>query len=48
MQRELTKLELNEVSAGAIHWGIVAAIVGGFAFIAGVFDGYLRPYQCRK
>lgn len=47
MQRELTNIELTEVSAGAIHWGIVAAIVGGIAFIAGVFDGYLRPYSCR-
>lgn len=48
MANELTNIELNAITGGAIHWGIVAGAIGIFAFIAGVVDGYLRPYQCRK
>ena len=49
MSNVLLNNELKEISGGAAHWlAIAGAIVGGCAFISGVFDGYLRPYGCRK
>ena len=49
MERILVKKELEDISGGAIHWGVIAGIfVGVGAFFAGIVDGYLRPYSCRK
>ena len=49
MKNEISNNELKEISGGAIHWAAIAGVaVGLFAFISGVFDGYLRPYPCRK
>ena len=49
MENLLVKNELENISGGAIHWAaIVGLAVGGVAFLAGILDGYLRPYGCRK
>ena len=49
MVNEIKTNELKDISGGAIHWAAIAGIAfGAFAFIAGVVDGYLRPYACRK
>lgn len=49
METILVKKELDEISGGAIHWAAaVGIVVGVAAFVAGIFDGYLRPYSCRK
>ena len=45
---ELTNNELMNISGGAIHWGVALGVIFGIsAFVAGVVDGYLRPYKCR-
>ena len=49
MEAILEKKELEMISGGAIHWAaVVGLVVGACAFISGIFDGYLRPYGCRK
>ncbi len=49
METIMLNRELQEVSGGAIHWAAILGLaVGAVAFIAGIFDGYLRPYGCRK
>lgn len=45
---KLTKTELTEVKAGAGATGwIIAGIVAGITFLAGVLDGFTRPFKCR-
>ena len=46
------KMQLNDndlmaINGGAIKWGVIGLIVGASAFIAGIIDGYLRPFKCR-
>ena len=49
METILVQKELESISGGAIHWAaVVGIVVGACAFVAGIFDGYLRPYGCRK
>lgn len=43
----LTTEELLDINAGAVSWGLVAAIAGAVVFIIGVIDGYIRPLKCR-
>ena len=49
METILANKELENISGGALHWAAIAGlVVGACAFVAGVFDGYLRPYGCRR
>lgn len=48
MNNLINETELSNISGGAIHWAVIGFAIGAFAFIAGVVDGYLRPYGCRK
>jgi len=49
MENVLEQKELEMISGGAIPWGVIAGlVVGACAFISGIFDGYLRPYGCRR
>lgn len=45
---EITKSELRDVKAGAIHWGVVALVGGIVAFVVGVVDGITNPTKCRR
>ena len=42
----LTDNELLNVEGGAISWGLIGLIGGVLTFLAGIFDGYLRPLRC--
>ena len=44
--KELTNEKLHEVNGGGawVLIGLGAAVV----FLIGVFDGYVRPFACRK
>lgn len=48
MNKILTQQEQLDISAGAIKYGIVAAIIGAGAFIIGIIDGFLRPLKCYR
>lgn len=46
----MQKLSMNEminITAGGLSAGVMAAIAAGIAFLAGLVDGYTRPYKCR-
>ena len=43
----LNDYELTNINGGAIKWAVVGAIAGLAAFLAGIVDGYLRPFKCR-
>lgn len=45
--KTLNESELKNINAGAIKWGIVAAIGGIVTFIMGVLDGFTNPTKCR-
>ncbi|MEG0025870.1 MAG: class IIb bacteriocin, lactobin A/cerein 7B family [Bacilli bacterium] len=45
---ELTKKELQNISGGEFNIGIAALIGSIIVFISGIFDGYVRPFSCRK
>ena len=47
MNKELDDQELMQVTGGAIKWAVVGLIAGIGAFLAGIVDGYLRPFKCR-
>ena len=47
MNKELNNQELMNINGGAIKWALVAFFAGAGAFIAGIIDGYLRPFKCR-
>ena len=47
VKRNMSDYELVNISGGAIKWAVVGFFVGIGAFIAGVVDGYLRPFRCR-
>ena len=47
MKEKLSDYELSMICGGAIKWAVVGLISAIGAFIAGVIDGYLRPYSCR-
>ncbi|MBR1416381.1 MAG: class IIb bacteriocin, lactobin A/cerein 7B family [Bacilli bacterium] len=39
--------ELSNIKGGAFKWTIIGGIMAIGAFVAGIIDGYLRPYKCR-
>ena len=45
--KNLTESELKDLTAGAIHWGIVGIIGGIITFLVGVIDGYTNPSKCK-
>lgn len=45
--RSLTNNELIKIKAGASGGWIIAGIVAGITFLAGVLDGFTRPFKCR-
>ena len=45
---DISKNELKNVKAGAIHWGVVALVGGIVSFVVGILDGITNPYKCRK
>ncbi len=45
--KKLNVNEMKQIKAGgitAVGWAIIAA---GISFLAGLLDGYTRPYKCR-
>ena len=47
MNKELNNNELKRINGGAIKWAVIGIFVGAGAFIAGIVDGFLRPFKCR-
>lgn len=45
--KNLTNKELMQIKGGSAAGWIVAGIIAGITFLAGVFDGFTRPYKCR-
>lgn len=45
--KKLNKNEEKSLKAGASAGWIVAGIITGISFLAGILDGYFRPYKCR-
>ena len=45
--KKINDNELMEINGGAIKWAVLGLFVGVSAFVAGVIDGYLRPFKCR-
>lgn len=43
---ELKNRELKSLTAGSAGW-VVAGIVAGITFLAGLLDGLSRPFKCR-
>ena len=43
---ELKKEELQNIEGGG--FGIALAIGAAIVFLIGIFDGFTRPYSCRK
>ncbi|MBP3635239.1 MAG: class IIb bacteriocin, lactobin A/cerein 7B family [Bacilli bacterium] len=44
---KLKEEEMKNINAGgitAVGWAVIAA---GLSFLAGLLDGYTRPYKCR-
>lgn len=44
---KLSTSEMLNTFAGGLSAGAIAAIAAGIAFLAGLLDGYTRPYKCR-
>lgn len=44
---KLKESELKKIEAGASVGWIAAGIIAGITFLAGIFDGYFRPFKCR-
>lgn len=44
---ELKNNDLKKIKAGAISGWTIAGIIAGITFLAGLFDGYTRPFNCR-
>ena len=45
---ELTNREMNSVTGGAVHWGVIAGIVSGVVFVIGFFSGFTNPTKCNN
>ena len=45
--QKLKSNELKKIRAGAISGWAIAGIIAGITFLAGLFDGYTRPFNCR-
>ena len=45
---ELTGKQMNNVTGGAIHWGIITGVVSGVVFIIGALSGYTNPTKCKN
>ena len=45
--KKLNIKEEKELKAGASAGWIVAGIITGISFLAGLLDGYFRPFKCR-
>ncbi len=45
--KELNKKYLRKVKGGVSIWAIISIITGGI-FASGIFDGFVRPFGCRK
>lgn len=45
---ELNTEELNNITGGAVKFGVYLTIGGFISFIIGVIDAYLRPLSCNK
>lgn len=46
--QNLNEQELKQINAGAIKWGLFAAIGGIITFVIGVLDGITNPTKCRS
>lgn len=44
---KLNNKELRRIKAGASVGWIIGGIIAGVTFLAGVLDGYFRPFKCR-
>ena len=45
--KKLTKYESRIIQAGASSGFIFAGIIAVISFLAGIFDGFTRPFRCR-
>lgn len=45
--KNLNEKELMQVQGGAVSKFLIGGLIVLGIFIAGVVDGYLRPYGCR-
>lgn len=45
--KQLDYNEMKLIKAGALSAGAWALIAAGISFIAGILDGYTRPFKCR-
>ena len=45
--QKLKKEELKKIKAGASPAWIIGGIIAGVTFLAGILDGYFRPFKCR-
>lgn len=45
--KKLNMKELKSIKAGASSGFIFAGIIAGISFLAGIFDGFTRPFRCR-
>ena len=44
---KLSNKQLKNIKGGASAGWIIGGIVAGITFLAGVLDGYFRPFKCR-
>ena len=45
--KKLNERQMKQIRAGGLSAAAWAAIVAGISFLAGLLDGYTRPYSCR-
>ena len=45
--KKLNMKEVKSIKAGASSGFIFAGIIAGISFLAGIFDGFTRPFRCR-
>ena len=45
---ELTKKEMNQVTGGAISWGVVAGIAAAIVYLIGCVGGITNPNRCKN
>lgn len=43
----LTNKELKQIKGGFSGGWLAAGIIAGITFLAGVLDGFTRPFKCR-